>query len=104
MIDSGQSFLCDVITKMSNKEHIVDPIGMREVIFDCSYFLGGQEYSWSIQEKIEGMLRHSSFFVRIILGDLCVQMKQILVITSEELKFALVIDLCNCVDPIHLQL
>jgi len=45
MIDSGQSFLCDVITKMSNKEHIVDPIGMREVIFDCSYFLGGQEYS-----------------------------------------------------------
>ena len=50
------------------------------------------------------MLRHSSFFVRIILGDLCVQMKQILVITSEELKFALVIDLCNCVDPIHLQL
>lgn len=65
MIDSCLPFLSDILSYIVNKELIIDLIFMREVVFDCSYFLGCQKNSSLVQKQIEGVLRHSSTILTV---------------------------------------
>lgn len=101
MIDSRLSFLSDILSDIINKESIVDSMLMREIISNCSYLLSSKEYSTLIQKQIESMFRHSPSILRIELTIQLVDMQQIFIDSSEELKFEFVIDFYKRIYPVH---
>ena len=74
---------------------------MREVIFDRSDFLRGEEDSSRVEEKIECMLRHPSTIIHIEFRHLNVKSNEIVSLLSEQLEFEFIANLYKRVDPIH---
>lgn len=55
MIDGCQSLLTVVVPDVANKHEVVDSALVRKLILDGSDFLGGEEHSRGIEQKIESM-------------------------------------------------
>ena len=101
MIDSCKPFLGDVIAKVGDEEKVADTFWVREVVLDDSYLLGGQKYTWSIEEEIKCVFGHSFGSLGIKGRNVGVHMEEIFMSAAEELEFALVVDLGKSIDPIH---